>query len=95
MFDALRDEKIINKVGGRFALSTLLQKRLVAIKKGARELVPTKGLTPVEVVFKEIMEDKISLNAHFDVEINDDAVDGFSPLDFGPSSGSFDDLVEE
>ena len=29
MIDELREEEIVNKVGGRFKLSTLIQKRLV------------------------------------------------------------------
>jgi phosphopantothenoylcysteine decarboxylase len=35
----LREESIVNKVGGRFKLSTLIQKRLVALNPGARPLV--------------------------------------------------------
>ncbi len=31
MLDELREEEIVNKVGGRFKLSTLIQKRLVAL----------------------------------------------------------------
>ena len=36
MIDDLREEAIIKKVGGRFKLSTLIQKRLVQINAGAR-----------------------------------------------------------
>ena len=39
MIDALKEEEIVNKVGGRFKLSTLIQKRLAAINAGARRLV--------------------------------------------------------
>ena len=39
MIDELREEAIVNKVGGRFKLSTLIQKRLVALNAGARPLV--------------------------------------------------------
>ena len=39
MIDELREEAIVNKVGGRFKLSTLIQKRLVALNGGARPLV--------------------------------------------------------
>ena len=39
MIDALREEEIVNKVGGRFKLSTLIQKRLVQLKGGSRPLV--------------------------------------------------------
>ena len=34
-----REEQIVNKVGGRFKLSTLIQKRLVALNGGSRPLV--------------------------------------------------------
>ncbi len=39
MIDELKEEGIVNKVGGRFKLSTLIQKRLIALIKGARPLV--------------------------------------------------------
>ena len=39
MIDELREEEIVNKVGGRFKLSTLIQKRLVALNAGGRPLV--------------------------------------------------------
>ena len=39
MIDDLREEEIVNKVGGRFKLSTLIQKRLVALNAGGRPLV--------------------------------------------------------
>ena len=42
MLDELREEAIVNKVGGRFKLSTLIQKRLVAINGGSRPLVDLK-----------------------------------------------------
>ena len=35
MIEALKEEAIVNKVGGRFKLSTLIQKRLVAVTAGA------------------------------------------------------------
>ena len=41
MIDDLREEEIVNKVGGRFKLSTLIQKRLVALNAGGRPLVDT------------------------------------------------------
>ena len=36
MLDEFKEEKIVNKVGGRFKLSSLIQKRLVALNRGAR-----------------------------------------------------------
>ncbi len=35
MIEELREEGIVHKVGGRFKLSTLIQKRLVALNSGA------------------------------------------------------------
>ena len=32
MLDDLKEEEIVNRVGGRFKLSTLIQKRMVALK---------------------------------------------------------------
>ena len=39
MLEDLREEGIVNKVGGRFKLSTLIQKRLVQLNAGSRPLV--------------------------------------------------------
>ena len=39
MHEDLKEEEIVNKVGGRFKLSTLIQKRLVALNGGSRPLV--------------------------------------------------------
>ncbi|MEC8505496.1 MAG: DNA-directed RNA polymerase subunit omega, partial [Planctomycetota bacterium] len=39
MYDELKNEEIVNKLGGRFKLSTLIQKRLVQLNKGSRPLV--------------------------------------------------------
>ena len=39
MYNELREEEIVNKVGGRFKLSTLIQKRMTALNRGGRPLV--------------------------------------------------------
>ena len=43
MLDELKEEQIVNKVGGRFKLSTLIQKRMVMLNTGARPLVEVRG----------------------------------------------------
>ena len=63
MIDALREEEIVNKVGGRFKLSTLIQKRLVAINGGSRPLVRIEGASNMEIVIQEIIQDKIYLDS--------------------------------
>ena len=59
MIEALKDDKLINKIGGRFKLTALVQRRWVQLMKGARPMVETKGLSDLEVVLKEIVEGKI------------------------------------
>ena len=44
MLDELKEEGIVNKVGGRFKLSTLIQKRMVALNTGAKPLVDVSCL---------------------------------------------------
>ena len=63
MIDELKEEEIVNKVGGRFKLSTLIQKRLAAINSGARPLVDFRSDDKMEIVVQEILQDKIFLDA--------------------------------
>lgn len=62
MIEALKSEEIVNKVGGRFKLCALIQKRLAEILDGARPLVERNGRSDLEVVIAEIMEDKITID---------------------------------
>lgn len=61
MIEALRHDDIIEKVGGRFKLTTLIQRRWLQLMQGARPMVDPKGLTELEVVIREIEEGKIEL----------------------------------
>ena len=54
MLDELKEEAIVNKVGGRFKLSTLIQKRLVQLNQGSRPLVNMKTADRMKVVLQEI-----------------------------------------
>lgn len=73
MIEALKSEEIVNKVGGRFRLTALIQRRLVELVQGSRALVERnvpnrRPLTDMEVVVQEILEDKISIDyEHSDV----------------------------
>jgi len=62
MLDDLKEEKIVNKVGGRFKLSTLIQKRMVALNTGARPLVELRTTDKMAIVIQEILQDKIFLD---------------------------------
>ncbi|MEK6676085.1 MAG: DNA-directed RNA polymerase subunit omega [Planctomycetota bacterium] len=61
MIEALRNDDIIERAGGRFKLAALIQRRWVQLMQGARPMVQTKGLTEMEVVVREIVEGKIAL----------------------------------
>lgn len=71
--DELREEEIVNKVGGRFKLSTLIQKRLIALNAGARPLVDLRTSDKMAIVVAEIMQDKIYLDTSGVVQAIDDA----------------------
>jgi len=86
MIDALKEERIVNKVGGRFKLSTLIQKRLAAINAGARPLVDMKSDNPMEVVVEEILQDKIYLDQSQQVQIAGDSIDAGGPPELDLSS---------
>ena len=58
MLDELKEEGIVNKVGGRFKLSTLIQKRLIALNQGARPLIDGRGMDKITMVIQEIMQTK-------------------------------------
>jgi DNA-directed RNA polymerase subunit omega len=62
MLEELKEEQIVNKVGGRFKLSTLIQKRMIALNQGSRPMVDPRGLDKMTVVIQEIMQDKIYLD---------------------------------
>lgn len=68
MLDELKEERIVNKVGGRFKLSTLIQKRMVALNTGAKPLVDLKTSDKMQIVLAEIMQDKIFLDTTGEVQ---------------------------
>ena len=61
MIEALKSDEIVRKVGGRFRLTALIQKRIAELIDGARPLVERNGMSDLEVVIEEIMQDKISI----------------------------------
>ena len=60
MIEALKSDDIVNKLGGRFKLTALIQRRLrELIVDGERPLVDRDGRTDLELVVEEILQDKI------------------------------------
>lgn len=82
MIEALKSDEIVEKVGGRFKLCALIQRRLVQLMEGARPLVDRQGRTDLEIVIEEILQDKITLD--FDPEVLNRQADEVG-------SGGFDD----
>ncbi len=61
MIEALNDDEIIDRFGGRFRLTALIQKRWLELMQGARPLVDRAGKTDMEVVIEEIVQGKIGV----------------------------------
>ena len=63
MIEELKSTDIINKVGGKYRLTALIQKRLDELMEGARPLIEdAKGKTQLEIVIQEILQDKIAID---------------------------------
>jgi DNA-directed RNA polymerase subunit omega len=63
MIEALKSDEIVNKVGGRFKLTALIQKRMLELMDGARPLIERDDhMTDLEVVIQEILQDKIGID---------------------------------
>jgi len=63
MIEELKSTRLVNKVGGRFKLTALVQKRLDELVQGARPLIEdAEGMTMLEIVIQEILQDKITMD---------------------------------
>ena len=85
MLEELKEELIVNKVGGRFKLSTLIQKRLVQINRGSRPLVEMNTDDKMEVVIQEILQDKIFLTTSGELKVLSETADLGDLLDLDTS----------
>ena len=72
MYNELREEAIVQKVGGRFKLSTLIQKRMTALNRGGRPLVDLDTDDKMAIIIAEIMQDKIYLDTNNEIKTADD-----------------------
>ena len=63
MIEELKSEEIVNKVGGRFKLTALVQKRLCELLQGSRPLIEdSEGKSMLEIAIQEILQDKITID---------------------------------
>ena len=72
MLDEFREDAIARKVGGRFKLTAMIQKRMVALNRGARPLVDLATTDLMQIVVAEIMGDKIYLDTTGNVKTVED-----------------------
>jgi DNA-directed RNA polymerase subunit omega len=91
MLDDLKEEEIVQMVGGRFKLSTLIQKRMVALNTGARPLVDPRGGDKMSIVVQEILQEKIYLDLEGNLKTR--PAEEFTPdgQPFDGSAGSADE----
>ena len=64
MLDITTEEELVQMVGGKFRLTSLIQKRIVELNRGAPPLVEFENNeepTLKQIVIKEILEGKIEL----------------------------------
>ena len=63
MIEQLKNFELVEKIGGRFRLSALIQRRMLELMQGSRPLIDdTKGKTMIEIAVQEIVEDKIAVD---------------------------------
>ncbi|MGN0930334.1 MAG: DNA-directed RNA polymerase subunit omega [Thermoguttaceae bacterium] len=89
MIEELKDENLIKKAGGRFRLTSLIQKRLAHLNRGAVPFAedPTGKEDKLQIVVREILEDKISLDLDGNLAINSQTKAGTG------DSASFENLI--
>lgn len=68
MIEALKDDRVINELGGRFKFTALVQHRVRQLMEEARPLVERNGRSNFEVAVQEIVEGKITLELQADAE---------------------------
>jgi len=91
MLEDLKEEAIVNKVGGRFKLSTLIQKRMVALNTGARPLVEIRGGDKMTIIIQEILQEKIYLDASGQLQTRASEASRLAMMSDIATSGGMDD----
>ena len=100
MLDIDTEEELVQMVGGKFRLTSLIQKRIVELNRGAAPLVefedndePTTGAAYLkQIVIKEILEGKIELAEREELDqALQEAVSDDKPEDAEGSEGEGDE----
>ena len=62
MISQLNNDEMIRKIGGKFRLTALIQKRWLELMQGARPLVDPHGKSELEIVVDEIAQGKVMID---------------------------------
>ncbi len=69
MLDIDIEDQLVLKVGGKLRLTSLMQKRMIELKRGARPLIlREKSASLLDVIVQEILQDKIDLAPREEVD---------------------------
>lgn len=95
MLDITTEEELVQMVGGKFKLTSLIQKRIVELNRGAPPLVEFENNeepTLKQIVIKEILEGKIELGEREELDqALQEAVIADKPEDAEGSEGEGDE----
>ena len=61
MIEALKDDQVVHRLGGRFRFTALVQHRVRELMEGSRPLVERQGRNDIEVAIQEIVDGKIAI----------------------------------
>ncbi len=61
MIEALKDDRMVHRLGGRFRFTSLVQHRVRELMEGSRPLVERQGRNDIEVAIQEIVDGKITI----------------------------------
>ena len=62
MIEALKNDAIVDKLGGRFKLTSLVQQRWKELMEGARPLIEREGRSDLELAIAEVLAEKIAVD---------------------------------
>lgn len=62
MIERLKADDLILKVGGRYRLTALIQKRWLELLQGSRPLIEPGHMTPIELIVEEILQGKLTID---------------------------------
>ena len=74
MIEHLKSDALVEKVGGRFQLCALIQRRMVELMEGARPLIERDGRSDLELAVEEIVQDKITVGQLGELDADGEAL---------------------